>query len=276
MTSSVNPVQAAVLLVVWLAYVRAIRVLHRRGVTIPRSQQASWHAGMVLWTTALLTPVDTLGEELLSAHMAQHLLLAELGAPLLLFGLRTPVLQHLLPPAILAPLARAKRLRSIGRNAKRPLVAIPVYALVLYGWHLRPAFEGAVEGGALHALQHQSFIAISVLVWWPAIEPERRRLRGELWKIGHVLFARIWGMFLGMAFIIMRSPAYPDVYDGARGLGVLDDQQLAGGMMLLLDTAIMLFALAFFFWRSAADHDLMERAERQARSDNASELSRLH
>lgn len=262
MNWSVNPVQALVLAAVWLAYVRAIRVLHGRGVDVSRRQQLAWHGGMVLWAIALLTPVNSLGDELLSAHMAQHLLLAELGAPLLLFGVRTPVLQHLLPPPLLVPLARAKRLRRVGRLARLPLVAIPVYALVLYGWHLRPAFEGAVENEVLHALQHQSFIVISVLVWWPAIEPERRRLRGELWKIGHVLFARIWGMFLGMGFIIMRSTAYPDVYgSGAYGLTALEDQQLAGGMMLVLDTAIMLFALAFFFWRSAADHDLMERRE---------------
>ena len=265
MTWSPNPVQTLILALAWLAYLRAVRVLRRRGVEVPLGQQAAWHGGMVLWAIALLTPVDSLGDELLSAHMAQHLLLAELGAPLLLFGVRTPVLQHLLPPPLLVPLARAKRLRRIGRLARLPLVAIPIYALVLYGWHLRPAFEGAVESEVLHALQHQSFIVISVLVWWPAIEPDRQRLRGELWKIGHVLSARIWGMFLGMGFIIMRSPAYPDVYGtGGYGLSPLEDQQLAGGMMLVLDTAIMLFALAFFFWRSAADHDLMERREREA------------
>lgn len=264
MTWPANPVQTLLLALAWLAYMRAVRVLRRRSVEVPRRQQAAWHAGMALWVVALLTPVDSVGDELLSAHMAQHLLLAELGAPLLLLGLRTPVLQHFLPPPLLVPLARAKRLRRAARVFRLPLVAIPVYALVLYGWHLRPAFEGAVESEVLHALQHQSFIVISVLVWWPAIEPDRRRLRGELWKIGHVILARIWGMFLGMAFIIMRSPAYPDVYgSGAYGLAPLEDQQLAGGMMLVLDTAIMLFALAYFFWRSAADHDLMERAERR-------------
>jgi len=37
---------------------------------------------------ALISPVDGLGEELLSAHMAQHLLIADLAVPLLLAGLR--------------------------------------------------------------------------------------------------------------------------------------------------------------------------------------------
>jgi putative copper resistance protein D len=45
------------------------------------------------------------------------------------------------------------------------------------------------------------------------------------------------------------------------GLKPLADQQIAGGMMVSLDVAIILFAVAFFFFRSAQDHD---RAEAQA------------
>jgi hypothetical protein len=48
------------------------------------------------------------------------------------------------------------------------------------------------------------------------------------------------------------------------GIAPLTDQQIAGGMMLGLDLAIMFFALAFFFFRSAADHDRAEAAERAA------------
>ena len=64
----------------------------------------------------------------------------------------------------------------------------------------------------MHALQHQSFVAGALLVWWSVIEPKRRRLPGELWKVPYVLGARLAGMFLGMAFIILRSPAYADLY----------------------------------------------------------------
>jgi cytochrome c oxidase assembly factor CtaG len=70
-------------------------------------------------------------------------------------------------------------------------------------------------------------------------------------------------MFLGMAFIVMRSPAY-DQYARStteHGWSPLTDQQVAGGMMLGLDLAVMLFATGFFFLRSGQDHD---RAERRA------------
>jgi putative membrane protein len=199
--------------------------------------------------------------------MGQHLLLAELGAPLLLVGLRTPVVYFLLPKPALISLARRRRLRRLLSRLSHPITAIVVYAVVLYSWHFAFMFEAALRSGAVHVLQHQSFIAISILVWLPALEPTRRRLRGELWKAGHIFGARTVGMFLGMAFIAMRSPAYAGFYGNAareHGLSPLEDQQIAGGMMLTLDVAIILFAVAFFFWRSAQDHDLAERQERLA------------
>ena len=75
--------------------------------------------------------------------------------------------------------------------------------------------------------------------------------------------ARLAGMFLGMAFILLRSPAYSDYARTApeHGLSAMTDQQVAGGMMLALDLVVMLFAVAFFFYRSAQDHDRADRAQ---------------
>src|SRR3954469_2246242 len=73
-------------------YVRALRILKRRGRRVPVWQQAAWFGGLGLTGVALLSPLDHLGDtDLLSAHMAQHLLIADLSAPLLLIGLRWPV-----------------------------------------------------------------------------------------------------------------------------------------------------------------------------------------
>ena len=135
-------------------------------------------------------------------------------------------------------------------------MAVPVYALVLYGWHFTVLFEAAVRSPVVHALQHGSFVAIGLLVWWSALEPQRRRVRGELWKVPYLIGARMLGMFLGMAFVLIRVPVYAGVYGGGDrgyGLDALADQQLAGGMMVVVDLLIMVFALCFFFWRAAAD-----------------------
>jgi len=255
--------------IAWLAvaealYLRAVRVLRGRGVAVPVGPRVAFQLAVGLWAIGLLTPVDGLGEDLLSAHMVQHLLIADLAAPLLVAGLRTPVLQFFLPRAVLVPLARRRRLRAVLAVARRPLVALPLYALVLYGWHVGVLFEAAVESPFVHALQHTSFIGAGVLVWWPALEPHRRRLRGELWKIGHIIGARFLGMFLGMGFVVLRGPVYVGVYgagDRGHGLTPLADQQLAGGIMIVFDILVMVAALGFFFLRAAQDDDLLSARE---------------
>lgn len=258
---SLDPGPIVVLALAALLYARAVTVLRRRGRRVSRWQQLAWYAGLALLAGALVGPLDALADELLSAHMAQHVLIADLAAPLLLVGLRTPVLVFFLPRAVLEPLARRRGLRRLLGTLGRPLVAVPLYIGVLYAWHLGFLFEGALRNDWLHVLQHWSFVAASVLVWWAPLEPNRARVPGELWKAGHVLGARLGGMMLGMAFLAMRSPAYGDFYgDAARAYGLtpLADQQIGGGLMMVVDLLVMLGALGFFFWRAAADH---ERAE---------------
>ena len=257
-------------IVLWLVlveglYLHALRVLHGRGVAVPRWQVAAWHTAMALWIAGLLSPIDDLGDDGLAFHMLQHLLIADLAAPLMLAGLRNPMLAFFLPRSLLVPLARTRWLRRGFRRLREPLVALPVYVLVLYSWHFSIFFEAAVRHPLVHALQHASFIAIGVLVWWSVLEPKRRRLRGELWKIGHILAARFLSMFLGMSFVLIRQPIYTGVYgSGERALGLdpIADQQLAGGMMVVLDILIMVFALGFFFLRAGQQYDTDEqRAE---------------
>jgi putative membrane protein len=256
-------------IVVWLIllealYVHALRVLGGRGVAVPRLQIALWHVGLGLQAIALLSPIGSLADELLSAHLAEHILLADLGAPLLLAGLRNPVLAFFLPRDVLVALARRRRLRAAFRTLRKPLVAIPVYTAILYGWHLSFAFEAAVRHELVHVAQHACFIFAGIIVWWSVLEPKRRQLHGDLWKIGHILGARMIGMFLGMAFVLIRYPVYTGVYGSGdrHGVSALADQQSAGAMMVAVDIAIMVFALSFFFWQAARQHDRDEAAER--------------
>lgn len=262
---AVDPGVLAWLIAAETLYVRALRILRRRGVTVGAGQQACWHAGIALQAVGLLSPIDSLGDDLLAAHMAQHLLIADLAAPLLLAGLRTPVLVFFLPRPVLVRLARLRHLRLLVRRARRPLPALGLYAATLYAWHIPYAFEAAVASPAVHALQHASFIGAGMLVWWAALEPKRRQLPGALWKIGHMLSARMIGMFLGMAFVLIRVPVYTGVYgDGPRalGLGAVSDQQLAGALMVVTDIVLMMFILGFFFLHASREQDRSDARER--------------
>jgi cytochrome c oxidase assembly factor CtaG len=259
-------------------YMRAARVLRRRGYTVPPLQQACWFTGLTMIGIALLSPLDHLGEtDLVSAHMAQHLLLGDIAAPLLVLGLRTPVYAFVLPRPVLVPIARSKPLRRLLRFLTRPWVAAPLWILILYGWHLAPSYDAALRYPLLHALQHQSFLIGSLLVWYPVLQPTRRRVPGELWKIAHIGGVRFAGMFLGFALIAITHPIYSGFYgDRAleHGLSPYQDQQLAGGMMMGLDLIVAMSALLFFFMRSAEDAERAQRID-DARLADAGVLSTL-
>ena len=262
-----DPVVIVLLAAAEYLYVRAVRILRRRGQTISTRQQAFWHAGIALEAIALLGPLDPLADDLVSAHMVQHMLLGDLAAPLLLAGLRNPVHVFFLPRPALVALARRRRLRAAFRVLRSPLAAPVVYLVVLYGWHLAFAFDAAARHPGIHVLQHECFLIAALLVWWPAIEPQHRRLPGELWKIPYLFGVRMISMFLGVALIFMQSPAYSGFYgERARehGLTPLGDQRLGGGIMMTLDIIIMVATLCFFFWRAAADDAEAQAAERAA------------
>jgi putative copper resistance protein D len=259
---SLDPGPIVLLLVGLALYVRATIVLRRRGRRVPVPQQVAWYAGLWMLAFALVGPLDSLAGRLLSAHMGQHVVLADLSAPLMLIGLRTPVLHFFLPRPVLVTLARRRWLRRAFATLRRPLVAVPVYIGTLYVWHLGFMFEAALRNDFVHALQHLSFMVTSALVWWAPLEPERAHVRGELWKAGHVLGARLGGVMLGAAILAMRAPAYGSFYGEkarAYGLAPLTDQQIGGSLMMLADLLVMLTALAFFFWRAAVESE--ERAE---------------
>ena len=252
-------VLVALLVVIWE---RARLVLAGRGYRITRAQRGCWYLGVALVAAGLIGPLDDLSEDLLTAHMAQHLLMADLAAPFLLAGARSPVLYFLLPKPVLVRLARRRRLRAAFRWVRRPLVALPIYVAILYTWHFAFAMDAALRHEWLHGIQHQTFVLAALLVWWPAIEPNRRPMPGELWKAGYILGARVLAMFVGMGLLISRSPAYEYYAERGRthGLTPLSDQQLAGGLMLMVDVVVMIVALAYFFLRAGEAEDRRQLA----------------
>jgi putative copper resistance protein D len=254
---SLDPVVLALLALAGLLYVRALGILRSRRLRVSRLQQACWWIGIALLAIGLNGPLDAYDDTLLSAHMAQHQLIGDVAAPFLLAGVRAPLLLFYLPRPALVALARRRWVRSAFRFLRRPLVALPLYVLTVYAWHLGALFEGALRHPLLHVLQHGCFIAANLLLWWPVLEPARQRMGGQLWKIGYVFAARMSTMFLGMVLVFSRGVLYAGAYGtGPReGISALSDQQTAGGMMMSLDILIMAIAACLFFWVASRSYD---------------------
>lgn len=263
-----DPVLAALLLLACGLYLRALRVLRGRHLHVSALQQSCWWIGIALLTVGMMGPPDAYDHRLLSAHMAQHLLIGDIAAPFLLAGMRSPLLLFFPPRDVLVLLARRHWLRSVFRVLRRPLVALPLYVLTVYAWHAGALFEGALRHPLLHALQHECFLAANLLLWWPVLEPQRRRMGGQLWKIGYIFAARMSTMFLGMVFVFSRGVLYAGSYGtGPReGISALSDQQTAGGMMMTLDIVIMVVATCWLFWVASSEYDASgaPRSERLA------------
>ncbi|MCW2920447.1 MAG: Cytochrome c oxidase caa3-type, assembly factor CtaG-related protein [Thermoleophilia bacterium] len=254
-----------------LLYARAVSILATRNRHVPGTQRASYYAGLSLILIATQTFIDPVGEHsLLSLHMLQHLLIADLPAPLLLYGIRAPVLYFFWPRPVLVTVARMRPLRALWAWLRRPHVALATWLLTLYAWHLPPLYEAALQHRLVHDLEHISFALTGVLAWWPLLDPTHQRVEGRVWKAAYVVAARMVGGVLGIILIAWPDQLYATYGDAARayGMSIRTDQQIAGGMMMLVDSAIIILATTYFLMTidrgSEYDNDLDNPVVREA------------
>src|SRR4051794_27190 len=86
-----------------ILYALRVHHLQRAGRPVPGWRQGLFYGGLTLQIVTL-TALGGLADELFVAHMAEHLLLADVGALLLVLGLTGP---------ILAPVLRLRGLRHL-------------------------------------------------------------------------------------------------------------------------------------------------------------------
>lgn len=243
-TWSLDPLQVSLVLVVGVAYTTRVRTLARRGRGPGVARVAMFATGLAVLLLALCSPVDTLGEErLFSAHMAQHLAIGDLAALCLVLGVSGPVLRPLLA------VDPVRRLRVL----LHPAAALALWCASLYVWHLSAAYEAALHHGAVHAIQHASFLAAGVLLWAALLEP----LPGPAWftsarKLGYLGAAQAAQVVLASVFLWSGRVFYETYATGAprEGLSARTDQALGGAVMLAEATLVMAvaFSWTFFAW----------------------------
>jgi len=230
-----------------------IRLHRRRPELAPWTRIPLFVAGVAVVLIGLLSPLDTIAEEYLqSAHMLQHVLIADLGIALTLVAVRGPLSLFFLPRDLLAPLARSRRLRATLSFLLRPVVAVPLWLGVLIAWHIPALYDAALSQPLVHRLEHVSFVLVGLLVWTLIVDPAGHGRLGLNGRIGLTVLLFWAGQLLAYVFVFGFDPYY-DVYaeqpERLLGLSPLTDQRLAGVVMmaeqmLTLGVALMLLVLA--------------------------------
>jgi cytochrome c oxidase assembly factor CtaG len=246
------PLQLAPAVVSVALYARRVATLRGGPRAVPAWRQAAFYTGVGLIVAVLVSPLATLSEELFWAHMVEHLLIADLGALLLVVGLTGPVLAPILRIGLF------DRLRVLAH----PLVALPLWAIDLYLWHVPALHEAALHHDGVHALQHLCFIFFGANVWMclfgPLPTPE---WFGTGWKAGYIVAVRLVGAALANAFLFGGDAFYGAYAHGEalHGLSPRDDQVIAGSIMMVEESLLTIGLFCWLFLRAAREND--ERQE---------------
>jgi cytochrome c oxidase assembly factor CtaG len=247
-----EPLQLLGPLAALAAYWMRARTLARQGRPVPTWRMICFAIGIGLIVAALASPLAHIGGELILAHMAQHVLMADLAALLIVLGLTGPLLQPILATRI------AHRLRVLAH----PVVAFTLWAVDLYVWHLPVLYQAALEHEAVHALQHTSFVFFGFTMWLALLGPlPQPEWFGNGAKLVYIVAVRLTGALLGNIFIWSGSVFYPDYRPGQESwdLSPLADQGAAGTIMMIESSIVTVLLLGWLFVKTARESE--ERQE---------------
>lgn len=254
---SLDPLQLAPLALLAFMYARRVRTLRTRGTHVPGWRVWSLAAGIAVLALSVASPIDAFGErEFFLFHMLQHTLLGDLAPLLIVLGLTGQVLR----PVLAVPIV--DRLRVL----VHPLVALPIWAINLYVWHVPVLYEAAVSHSAVHAIEHLVFFTAGALMWATVLE----LLPGPEWfgtgaKLGYVVAVRALETVLANVFWWSGTPFY-DVYVQPTerwGISPTEDQAYAGTVMMAEGGLVTLAVMVWLFLRLAQESELRQELMEQ-------------
>lgn len=252
LTWSFEPLQTVPTVLIALLYWSRARRLAREGRPVDGWRQFAFWVGIGLVVVALNSPVDRLGENnFFFLHMTQHVILGDLAPLCFVAGMTGQLLRPVLALRVV------ERLRVLAH----PLIALPLWAVDLYVWHVPFLYDAALHHDSVHALEHFGFFTCGCLMWEPVVET----LPGPAWfgtgfKLGYIAIVRLLETILGNIFI-WSSSAFYTVYRHPPQWGItpVHDLNLGGIVMMAEGSIVTLAALVWLFLRLAAEGETRQR-----------------
>ncbi|MBD0330164.1 MAG: cytochrome c oxidase assembly protein [Thermoleophilia bacterium] len=227
-----------------LALLAVAYALALRRYPATRARTAAFAGGLALLLATAVTPLYPLTFHLLSAHLLQNVVLAEWAPALLVLGV---------PPALAADLARFAPVRAL----THPLVALPLWLVSYFVWHLPPAYDAALRHpDTLLHLEHASYLVTGLLLWWPVLQDEPHRLRAQQRSL-YVAAAFLLSSPIGLLLALLPDAVYEWYRDGFAEweVSALTDQR-AAGVTMAGEQAIVFFAVfSYWFFRFLGDEE---------------------
>lgn len=235
-----------------LLYLRGRQKIRRtRPYLFPPWRAWCFLGGLFFLYLAVGSPVDTLDDVLLFAHMAQHLIFMSVAPPLLLLGAPAVPLLRGLPPSllrtVLGPLFRARILHRLFRLLTHPGFAWVAMVIAYLGWHLPPAYELALRSDGWHAAEHACFLFTGLLFWFPVIQPWPSVGRGSRWVLlPYLVGADLVNTAFSASLTFAGRVIYPSYAAAPRVFEIspLGDQAAAGALMWVVGSIFYLVPLA--------------------------------
>lgn len=236
----------------WVELTAAVALAAAYALAARRYRPARWRVacfagGLALLLAVLVTPLATLAlHYVLWAHLVQNVALAE-WIPLLLVAS--------VPPELAASLARFRAVRLL----TRPFVALPLWLAGYLAWHIPAAYDAALEHHALLHLEHLTYLAAGLLLWWPVLHSRPWSLSSGA-KSAYLFAAFVFASPLGLFMALAPSPLYAFYEEAPRiwGLTPLTDQQIAGIAMAVSESVVFFAMFTVFFIRFMAEEEAGE------------------
>lgn len=231
-----------------------------RGAPCPAWRVACFAAGLALVLLTHVSPLAAIANHyLLSAHLLQNVILAEWAPALVVAGLS---------PALAGRLAALPGARLL----TRPALALPIWVLTYFLWHLPWPYDAALEHqSTLLHLEHACYVAAGVLFWWPVLQPRPHAL-GSGAKSVYILSAFVLAAPLGLVLALLSTPVYRFYADGPGlwNLSPLADQQIAGVSMSVEETVVFAALAAHYLSRFLREEEARDAFRPPAQAPTSS------
>jgi len=243
-----------------ILYYRGLKAF-RGPLPIKKWQICLYYLGVTIVIAALLPPIDPLSDQLFFMHMVQHLMITNIGVPLMMFGVPFFICVRGISPSvrrnIYFPIVRSRPLRWLFNLVSKPLVSLFLFQAAYWFWHVPYYYNLALLNDAWHLVEHATFAWASILLWRNIIDPHPMKSPIKLpmrmlYVMGLMAANVILSAFLSFSDDVWYAYVGRPIPEWWKPWNHLDDQRLGGLLMWVPGEFIDFFVVSviFIIWSS--------------------------